>query len=132
MASQSAAETTGIECLEVPSFVWGYHAYKDIWEPEDGEILEFKQERENCKDINTVTVVKGGCIVGHVLKNLAPHFSFFLAQNFNKGLCEVVGVRMNRGGRYGLEIPCVFKLYGPRRFVERVSRHLYYGIERCP
>ena len=40
MASQLAAGMPGIECLEVPSFVRSYHAYKDIWEPENGEMLE--------------------------------------------------------------------------------------------
>ena len=34
----------------------GYHAYKDIWEPENGEMLELKRERENCKDINILLV----------------------------------------------------------------------------
>ena len=53
--------------------------------------------------------------VGHVpcTKDLAAHLSFFLAWDFNKGLCEVAGVRVNSGGGYGLEILCVFKLYGP-------------------
>ena len=58
MASQPAASTPGIDSLEVPSFVWGYHAYKDIWEPANSETLELKWERDNCKDINAVTVVK--------------------------------------------------------------------------
>ena len=48
MASQPAAGTPGIECVEVPLFVRGYHAYKDIWEPENGEMLELKRERESC------------------------------------------------------------------------------------
>ena len=111
MASQPAAGMPGIECLEAPSFVRGYHAYKDIWEAENGEMLELKWERENCKDINAVAVVKDDCTVGHVPKNLAAHF---LARDFNKGLCEVAGVRVNHGGGYGLEIPCVFKLHGPK------------------
>ena len=84
MASQPAAGMPGIECLEVPSFVWGYHTYKVIWEPENGEMLELKRERENCKDINGVAVVKDDRTVGHVQKNLAPQFSFFLARDFNK------------------------------------------------
>ena len=122
MASQPAAGALGIKCLEVPSFVRGYHAYKDIWEPENGEMLELKRERENCKDINAVAVVKDNRTVGHVPKNLAPHFSFFLARDFNKGLCEVAGIRVNRGGGYGLEILCVFRLYGPKWFVECLER----------
>ena len=40
-------------------------------------------------------------IVGHVPRNLAPHFLFFLVRDFNKGLCEIVGERVNLGGGYG-------------------------------
>ena len=76
------------------------------------------RERENCKGINAVTVVKDDRTVGHVLKNLAAHFLFFLAQDFNK----VAGVRVNHGSEYGLEIPCVFKLYGSKQFVEHLER----------
>ena len=78
--------------------------------------------RKNCKDINAVAVVKDDRTACHILKNLAPHFSFFLARDFSKGLCEVAGVHMNHGGGYGLEIPCVFKLYGPKQFVECLER----------
>ena len=121
MASQPAAGTPDVECLKVPLFVRGYHAYRHIWEPENGEILPLKRERENCKDVNAVAVVKEGCTVGHVPRNLAPHFTFFLIRDFNKGLCEIVGERVNRGGGYGLEIPCIFKLYGPGLFVRRLE-----------
>ena len=122
MASQPAAGAPDIACLEIPSFVRGYHAYKDIWEPKSGEILELRRERENCTDINAVAVVKDSRTVGHIPKNLAPHLSFFLARDFNKGLCEVAGARLNRGGGYGLEILCIFKLYGPSVFVKRLER----------
>ena len=66
-----------------------------------------KRERENYKDINAVAVVKDGRTVGHVLKNLAPHFWFFLVRDFNKGLWEIAGERVNRGGGYDFEIPCI-------------------------
>ena len=66
MASQPAAGAPNIDCLEVPSFVRGYHAYKDIWEPENGEILELRRERENCTDVNAVAIVKDSRTVGHV------------------------------------------------------------------
>ena len=66
-----------MECLEVTLFVRRYHAYKDIWEPENGEVLELKRERENSKDINAVAVVKDNRTVGHVPKDLTPHFLFF-------------------------------------------------------
>ena len=66
--------------------------------------------------------MKDNRTVDHVSKNLALQFSFFLAQDFNKGFCEVAGVRVNHGGGYGVEIPCVFKLYGPKQFIERLER----------
>ena len=66
--------------------------------------------------------MKDNHTVGHVPKNLALHFSFFLARDFNKGFCEVASVRMDRGGGYGVEIPCIFKLYGPKQFVELLER----------
>ena len=72
-----ALTTLSIECLEVPSFVRHYDTYKDIWEPENGEVLELKRERENSKDINAVAVVKDNRTVGHVPKNLTPHFCSF-------------------------------------------------------
>ena len=129
--SQPTAGTPGIECLEVPSFVRDYHAYKDIWEPENGEMLELKWERENCKDIKCGRSCERWPTVGNIPKNLAPHFSFFLARDFNKGLCEVAGVRVNCGGGYGLEIPCVFKLYGPRQFVEYGVRIMEVPLYCC-
>ena len=81
MASQPAAGTPDVECLEVPSFVRGYHAYRHIWEPENGEILPLKRERENCKGVNAVAVVKDGRTVGHVPRNVAPHFTFYQGRN---------------------------------------------------
>ena len=53
MASQPAAGTRGIECLEVSSIILLTK------EPENGEMLELKRERENCKYINAVAFVKG-------------------------------------------------------------------------
>ena len=78
-----------------------------------------------------VAVVKDDHTVGHVPKNLAPHSSFFIARDFNKGLCEVAGVRVNRGGGYGLEILCVFKLYGLKQFVEYGVRIMEVPLYRC-
>ena len=42
-------------------------------------------------------------LVGHVPCNLAPIISLFLKRDANKAL---VGVKVNRGAGYGLEIPC--------------------------
>ena len=39
-----------LEKLEIKSFVRGFHAYMDIWTPEEGERLNLIQEPENIKD----------------------------------------------------------------------------------
>ena len=43
-----------------------------------------------------------------------PRLSQFLRREVNKGFVEVTGKKENRGAGYGLEIPCVYHLYGPK------------------
>ena len=45
-------------CIKVVSFVRGYHAYVDIWQPEIGEKRQLKREPSNIEDINSVAVVQ--------------------------------------------------------------------------
>ena len=40
----------------------------------------------------------------------------------NKAFAEVTGGKVNRGG-YGLEVPCVYRLYGPK---------VYEGVGELP
>ena len=51
-------------------------------------------------------------IVGHVPHNLAPRLSAFLRRDVNKAFAQVTGDKINRGAGYGLEVPCVYRLYG--------------------
>ena len=43
--------------IEVPSWITGYHAYKDSWEIEIGEILELQHEPKNIQDKNAIAVI---------------------------------------------------------------------------
>ena len=45
----------------------------------------------------------------------------FLTRSQNKGVTEVTGTKVNRGAGYGLEIPCVYRLYGTRAYIERIK-----------
>lgn len=65
--------------IELSSFVRGVHAYKDLWKPRIGEVLQLQREPNNSQDKLAVAVLKSGRVVGHVLKNLAPIFSPFLS-----------------------------------------------------
>ena len=113
--------TAGIELVEVESFVRGYHAYRDKWTPVRGETLQLNREPHNSADNFAVAVInKEDAVVGHVPFNLAPIFSYFLQRDFNKASLEITGDRINRGAGYGLEVPCVYRLYGPKAYVDKI------------
>ncbi len=72
-------------------------------------------------ETSAVAVFKDGSIVGHVLVNMAPILYQFLRREANKAFVEVKGEKVNRGGGYGLEIPCVYHFYGPPRYIQRLK-----------
>ena len=62
-----------------------------------------KRETNNSHDVNVVAVYKEDVIVGHIPFNLAPTL---LRRDVK--FTEVVGVKVNRGAGYGLEVPCTY------------------------
>ena len=123
MASQVVSSTVAdLEVLEICSYVRGYHAYMDIWTPIEGQTLLVRREPTNSEDNNAVGVFLEDVIVGHVPRNLAPRFSQFLRRDVNKAFAEVTGEKVNRGGGYGLEVPCVYRLYGPKVYLEKMKQ----------
>ena len=121
-ASQVVSSTVAdLEVLEIRSYVRGYHAYMDVWTPIQGQILLVRREPTNIKDKNAVGVFLEDVIVGHVPHNLATRFSQFLQRDVNKAFAQVTGGKVNRGGGYGLEVPCVYRLYGPKAYIEKMK-----------
>lgn len=110
-----------IVSTEINSFIRGYHAYKDEWTPVIGEELILRCELNNPKDDSAVSVIKDGQIVGHVPYNLSNIVTQFLRRTFNTGFAEVTGQYVNRGAGYGLEVPCVYKFYGPKPFISKLQ-----------
>ncbi len=53
--------------------------------------------------------------------NLAPIMSQFLRREINKGFAQVSGSKVNRGGGHGLEVPCIYRLYGPKPYTDRMK-----------
>ena len=113
-------------CINVESYIRGYHEYVDIWEPKIDEKYELKREPETKKYLDAVAIVKSSRgstetsglshvnavnetvdVVGHIPKNMAPYVSKFLKRASNSASVTVKGKRINRGAGYGLEIPCV-------------------------
>ena len=121
MASQPPLDSIAVE---MGSFVRGYHSYMNVWELRVGEVLALEREPHNIVDQFAVAVVWSGRTVGHVSFNLAPIFSHFLKRSFNKGTAEITGVKVNHGGGYVLEVPCIYRLYGPKTYVERARTML--------
>ena len=89
-----------------------------------GETLRLRREPTNSVDKHAVAVIKDGAVVGHVPYNLAPRFSQFLMRNVNKAFAEVAGKEVNRGAGYGQEVPCVFRLYGPKGYIEKMKEFI--------
>ena len=91
--------------------------------------LMLRREPTNSVDNHAVAVMKDDALVGHVPYNLAPRFSQFLIRNVNKVFAEVAGKEVNRGADYGQEVPCIFRLYGPKRYILSViGGYFVWGI----
>lgn len=120
MASQIAV-TGELHVMEFQSYVRGYHAYMDSWTPVNGQALLLKREPTNSHDVHAVAVYFEDQVVGHVPYNIAPKMSAFLRRDVNKGFAEVAGDRVNRGAGYGLEVPCTYRLYGPKAYVDKMK-----------
>ncbi len=73
-------------------------------------MLNQNNTASNVRDKSAVAVFKDGSIVGHVPINMAPILYQFLRREVNKTFVEVKREKANRGGGYGLEIPCVYRL----------------------
>ena len=69
---------TGLEVLEVHTYIRGCHVYRKVWTPTIGEVLLVKPEPTNEKDPNAVAVFKENVIVGHVPRNISPRLIQFL------------------------------------------------------
>ena len=51
-------------------------------------------------------------VIGHIPKLMALWLTRFLKRPTNSGNVTVKGKRVNRGGGYGLEIPCKYTFEG--------------------
>ena len=79
------------EIFSMDSTLQGFHVYKDVWNPENGEVLICKQEFWNLHDPYTVTIVcEDNVIVGQVPQAIsALRMLAFLRRN-GMILCQVI------------------------------------------
>ena len=66
-------------------------------------------------------MLKDSRVVGHIpfhlanTKNRTGIVTHFILKPTNQGSLEIYGKAINRGGGLGMEIPCVYNFYGPRK-----------------
>ena len=91
----------------VDAMIRGYHEYRQIWEAEDGEVLQCQRETGNRHDLYAVATVKNDVIVGHVPRLISSLCSIFIRRG-GSITCTVTGrcrysADLVQGG---IEIPC--------------------------
>ena len=102
------------------SFVRGHHVYKDEWTPTVGESLNCVREQ----DKNAGAVMRDDKVVGHVPLSYSRCVSQFLEISSSTVTCTVTGRRVNRGGGYGLEVPCQYSFKGNSLVVKWLSERI--------
>ena len=87
------------------------------------------REPSNATDKLAVAVMKNGDVVGHVPYNLAPALS---QEASNKAVVEVTGDRVNRGSGYGLDVPCIYRVYGLKLTLTKSEKfYRTYTLTNC-
>ena len=54
------------------------------------------------------------------LQSNSKNVSIFMT-DMNKAFAEITGAKVNMGAGYGLEVPCVYRLYGPNVYVDKME-----------
>ena len=123
--------------FQFESYVRGYHAYLNIWEPLLGECLKNEVEK------HAVAVVRINSrneevVVGHVPKLISMVVSMYLSLPRCTFSVEVTVKRINRGAGYGLETPAKFNFHGPENAIrwiktkiDKIEKKLYNNINHC-
>ena len=111
----------GVSTFEFTSFIRGHHVYCNIWTSVIDEVLNLRREPESSFSVFAVAVTKDGEVVGHIPETIARVVLFFLAREGHHGSCQITGRRVNHGVQVGVEVPCVYKLFGGENCVQRLK-----------
>ena len=134
-----------LNTIKANSFIRGYHEYQADWEPILGDIYKLMREPTKEKDVNAVAVVrpkpdqvqteravdfhpnilnKEFEVIGQVPKLMATWLTRFLKRHTNCGKVVIKGKRVNRGGGFGLEVPCEYIFEGDNFSCEWLHRSI--------
>ena len=116
IVSDSARGTNSY--TEIISFVRDYYEYKDM-AAYCKVNFDFKERTNQCER-QASCIQKDGQIVGRMPRNLA-RLIYFLVRDVNKGMAEITRMPLNRGAGMGMEVPCIYRLYGPEVYIIRLQ-----------
>ena len=89
-----------------------------------------KQEPTSINNRSAVAVMKKTEVVGLVPYNISSALSMLLRQECNKGFAEVTGNCVDQGAGYGMEVPCIYRLYGSTIYIQRLQQIIQSLQER--
>ena len=112
------------------SYIHGFHAYKQNWDPVLGRRYSFTLEEKNEHDEHAVAVVNDDDVVGYIPLRLPKIMSIYLKLTSLHMEVELTGKYVNRGGGYGLEIPCKYHDSGPEKAMPWVSKEVNLIIKK--
>ena len=92
MVNSGPREKLKMPVFTLSSVVRGYHVYKDIWDANEGKILDCVRETTNHHDPYAVAVAKNGIAVGHVPRKISALCSLFIRRGGTIS-CRVDGSR---------------------------------------
>ena len=101
--------------LDLETFIKGYHVYKDVWKPKQGEQLYVLMEPNNRMDKSAACAKINEKIVGHLKKGTSgrfakPIFHFPHSDAYSSAWAKVIGKRCNFGDEEGMQVPCKLNL----------------------
>ena len=112
---------TCFSLYEFDSFIRGYHVYQHIWTPVEEETYSCTREPGNEQNCNAVAVMYEDRVVGHIPLAISKCISSFVTLPRSFLETKVTGKRINRGGEYGLEVPCKYRISGQEKAVDRIK-----------
>ena len=81
-------------------------------------------QRERAVDLHPIILNKEFEVIGHIPKLMATWLTRFLKRHINCGKVVIKGKRVNRGGGFGLEVPCEYNFEGDNFSCVRLHRKL--------
>ena len=113
---------TCFRSYEFDSFIRGYHVYQHIWTSVEGETYSCTRKPGNEQDCHAVAVMYEDRVVGHIPLAISKCISLFLTLPGSFLETKVTGKKINRGGGYGLEVPCKYRISGQEKAVDWIKR----------